>query len=114
MTDINTAVVAGRLVKNAEFRQVGSSNNVKFTIAVNKSRKVNDQWEDETSYVDIVGWGRLADNMQGRLPQGVKVTVAGSLKQDRWEQNGEKRSKLYVLAEQIDVQAPKEQANGSW
>ena len=110
MTDINNVCLVGRLVKNAEFRQIGGQSNGRFSVAVNKSRKINDQWEDEVSYIDIQAWGRLAENMQGRLLQGTKVTVSGSLKQERWEQNGEKRSKVLVQADQID--APKEQANG--
>lgn len=112
MTDINVVVIAGRLTKNAEFRQVGGTNNARFTIATNRSRKVNDQWEDETSFIDIQAWGRLAENMSGRLGKGTSVTVSGYLRQERWESSGEKRSRLVVVADQITVHTPKEQDNG--
>jgi len=112
MTDINTVVVVGRLTKNAEFRQVGGATKASFSLAVSRSRKVNDQWEDETSYVDIQAWGKMAQNLEGRLPKGTKVTVEGYLRQESWEQNGEKRHKLVVVANMVD--APREQNNGSW
>lgn len=110
MTDINTVVIAGRLVKNAEFRQVGQSDNVRFTIAVNRSRKEGEEWKDEVSFIDVQGWGLLASRLTGKLPKGIKVTVSGSLKQERWEQNGEKRSRISITADQVDVHAAPQKA----
>lgn len=112
MTDVNTLTIVGRIVKDAEFRQMGNSLNARFSIAVNKSRKVNDAWEDEVSYIDIQAWSRLAESMVGALKRGTRVAVMGYLKQDRWEQDGQQRSKLMVVANDIIVDAPKEQANG--
>lgn len=117
MTDINNVTIVGRLVENAEFKQMGSSLNMRFSIAVNKSKKVNDAWEDEVSYIDVKAWGRLAERMVDKLSKGTKVTIAGHLKQDRWEKDGQQRSKLGVVATEIDVHAamaPKEQDNGNW
>ena len=94
MTDFNNVTIVGRLVKDAEFRQMGNSLNARFSIAVNKSKKVNDQWEDEVSYIDVQCWGRLAENMVGSLKRGTRVAVMGWLKQDRWEQDGQQKSKL--------------------
>lgn len=112
MTDINNLTIVGRLVKDAEYRQMGNSLNVKFSIAVNKSKKVNDQWEDEVSYIDIQAWGRIAENMVGNLKKGTRVCVVGYLKQDRWEQEGRQRSVLFVVANDIIIEAPKESVNG--
>ena len=112
MTDINNVFVVGRLTRDAEFKQMGSSLNTRFSIAVNKSRKVNDAWEDEVSYIDIQAWGRLAENMVGNLKKGTRVAVMGYLKQDRWESNGEQKAKLLVVANDIVIEAPKESANG--
>ena len=112
MTDINTVCLVGRLTRDAEYKQMGSTLNLRFSIAVNKSKKVNDQWEDEVSYIDIQAWGRLAENMIGNLKKGTRVAVMGYLKQDRWESNGEQRTKLLVVANDIVVEASKEQANG--
>ena len=110
MTDINTVVVVGRLTKNAEFRQLANTYQCKFSIANNRARKVDGEWKEEVSYIDILAWGRLAENMQGKLPKGTKVTVEGYLRQESWEQNGEKRHKLVVVANM--VYAPREAVNG--
>jgi len=110
MTDINSVVIAGRLVKNAEYRTVGQTTQAKFSLAVRKSHKTENGWEDEVSYIDVQAWGRMAENTEGRLTQGTKCTVKGTLKQERWEQDGHRREKVYIVAELID--APKEQANG--
>ena len=112
MTDSNNVNIAGRIVKDAEFRQMGSSLNARFSVAVNKSRKVDNQWEDEVSYIDIQCWGRLAENMVGNLKKGTRVGIFGYLKQDRWEQDGQQRSKLLVVANDIIIEGSKESVNG--
>lgn len=112
MTDTNTVFIVGRLTRDAEFKQMGNSLNVRFSVAVNKSRKVNDQWEDEVSYIDIQAWGRLAENMVGNLKKGTRAAIMGYLKQDRWESNGEQKSKLLIVANDIVVEAPREIGNG--
>ena len=117
MTDINNVTIVGGLVKNAEFRHIGGVTNARFTLAVSRGRKNGDKWEEETSYIDMECWNKLADAMEGRLAKGTKVTIAGYLKQDRWEKDGQQRSKLVVVATEIDVHAamaPKEQDNGNW
>ena len=112
MTDTNNLTIAGRIVKDAEFKQTNSSLIVRFSIAVNKSKRVNDTWEDEVSYIDVQAWGKLAETMVGNLKQGTRINVVGYLKQDRWEQDGQRRSKLLVVANDIFFEAPKEFANG--
>ena len=113
MTDINNVFMVGRLTKNAEFRQLGGGSQVaSLSVALNKSKKVNDQWEDEVSYIDVQAFGRLAENMQGRLYKGTQVTISGYLKQDRWQSSGEQRSRLLVVANDIVPHEKKEQVNG--
>ena len=110
MTDINSVVIAGRLVKNAEYRTVGQTTKAEFSLAVRKSHKTENGWDDEVSYIDVKAWGRMAENTQGRLTQGTKCTVKGTIKQERWEQDGQRRDKVYIVAELID--APKGEVNG--
>lgn len=112
MTDINNLTIVGRLVKDAEYKQTSNSLSAKFSIAVNKSKKVDGAWEDEVSYIDVQAWGRLAENMVGNLKKDTRVCVIGYLKQDRWEQDGQQRSKLLVVANDIIIEAPKESVNG--
>ena len=112
MTDTNNVNIAGRIVKDAEFKQMGNSLNCRFSIAVNKSKKIDGAWEDEVSYIDIQAWGKLAETMVGNLKKGTRINVTGYLKQDRWEQEGQQRSKLQVVANDIFFEAPKESVNG--
>ena len=64
MTDINRVILVGRVVKDAELKFTPSSTPVtRFSVAVNRSRKNGDQWEEEVSYIDIVLWGRSAESI---------------------------------------------------
>ena len=112
MTDTNNLTITGRIVKDAEFKQTGNSLKCNFSIAVNKSKRVNDTWEDEVSYIDVQAWGKVAESMMGNLKKGTRINVTGYLKQDRWEQDGQRKSKLMVVANEIFFEAPKEFANG--
>ena len=95
MTDINRVILVGRVVKDAELKFTPSSTPVtRFSVAVNRSRKNGDQWEEEVSYIDIVLWGRSAESISKFLVKGKQVAVEGELRQNRWEQDGQQRSKL--------------------
>ena len=101
MTDINRVILVGRLVKDAELKFTSASTPVtRFSVAVNRSRKNGDQWEEEVSYIDIVLWGRSAESISKFLTKGKQVAVEGELRQNRWEQDGQQRSKLEVVAAQ--------------
>ena len=90
MTDINRVILVGRLVKDAELKFTSASTPVtRFSVAVNRSRKNGDQWEEEVSYIDIVLWGRSAESISKFLTKGKQVAVEGELRQNRWEQDGQ-------------------------
>ena len=104
MTDINRVILVGRLVKDAELKFTSSSTPVtRFSVAVNRSRKNGDQWEEEVSYIDIVLWGRSAEAISKYLQKGKQVAVEGELRQNRWEQDGQQRSKLEVVASNVQL-----------
>lgn len=104
MTDINRVILVGRLVKDAELKFTSSSTPVtRFSLAVNRSRKNGDQWEEEVSYIDIVLWGRSAEAISKYLQKGKQVIVEGELRQNRWEQDGQQRSKLEVVAGNVQL-----------
>lgn len=104
---INRVEISGNLTRDAEMRSSRSGTAVlKFSVAVN-DRKKNQQtgeWEDVTSFVDCTMFGRRAEALETRLLRGVRVFVAGRLKQDTWEaEDGSRRSKLEVIVEDIDL-----------
>jgi single-strand DNA-binding protein len=104
MADINHVVLVGRLTRDAELKYTTSGQAVcKFSIAVNRRRKNGDQWEDEANYFDIVLWGRQGESLNQYLLKGKTVGVDGELRQDRWQQDGQNRSKVEIVASNIQL-----------
>ena len=104
MADINHVVLIGRLTRDAELKYTTSGQAVcKFSIAVNRRRKNGDQWEDEANFFDIVLWGRQGETLNQYLQKGKAVGVDGELRQDRWQQDGQNRSKIEIVASNIQL-----------
>ncbi len=102
MGDINHVVLVGRLTRNAELKYTNNGSAVsKFSIAVNQRRKKDDQWTDEVHFFDIVLWGKTAESLNTYLVKGKQIGVEGQLRQDRWEQDGQSRSKVEIFATNI-------------
>jgi single-strand DNA-binding protein len=104
MADINHVVLVGRLTRDAELKYTSNGQAVcKFSVAINRRRKNGDQWEDEANYFDIVLWGRQGEAINQYLLKGKTVGVDGELRQDRWQQDGQNRSKVEVIANNIQL-----------
>jgi len=110
MTDLNTVVLIGRLTRDLDssdprsFGYVGNGMaRANISIAVNRSRKNGDQWVDEVNYFDVTIWGKTAENLKSYLTKGKQICVEGYLKQDRWEKDGQKLSKVTVVANNVHL-----------
>jgi single-strand DNA-binding protein len=104
MADINRVVLVGRLTRDAELKYTSGGQAVcKFSIAVNRRRKNGEQWEDEANYFDIVLWGRQGESLNQYLLKGKAIGVDGELRQDRWQQDGQNRSRIEVVAANIQL-----------
>ena len=104
MTDINSVVLVGNLTRDIEVRYSNSGVAIgRVSIAINRSRKNGDQWVNEVSYFDITILGKTAENLRQYLVRGKQIAVQGSLVQDRWEKDGQKFSKVYVLADSVQL-----------
>ena len=104
-TDINKVVLVGRLTRDAEqsYTQSGFAL-LKFSIAVNRSRKQGDQWVEEANFFDVTVFGRQGEAIASYMTKGKQVAVEGQLRQDRWEaQDGTKRSKVTIDANNIQL-----------
>ena len=102
MKDINSVVVVGRLTRDAELKYTPSGTAVlDLSVAVNRSVKRGDGWEDEASFFDIVLFGKLAEGVAQYCTKGQQVGVQGSLRQDRWEKDGVPRSKVKIIADTV-------------
>ncbi|WP_010258313.1 single-stranded DNA-binding protein [Treponema primitia] len=104
MADINHVVLVGRLTRDAELKYTANGQAVcKFSIAVNRRRKNGDQWIDEANFFDVVLWGRQGESLNQYLVKGKMVGVDGELRQDRWEQDGQNRSKVEIVATNLQL-----------
>lgn len=109
MTDINSVVLVGRITKDVgsderSFSYIGNGTaKAVVNIAVNRGVKKGDKWEDETSFFDVTIWGKTAESLKPRLTKGTQITVSGYLKQDRWEKDGQKQSRVQVVADMVEV-----------
>ena len=109
MTNINSVVLVGRITKDVgsderSFSYIGNGTaKAVVNIAVNRGVKKGDKWEDEASFFDVVIWGKTAENLKPRLTKGTQITVSGYLKQDRWEKDGQKQSRVQIIADMVEV-----------
>ena len=95
--DTNALVLVGRLTRDAEAPDKGP---VKFSIASNRRVKIGDQFEDEVSFFDVVYWHK---SIIPQLVKGKQICIFGNIKQDRWEQDGQKRSRIVIDAKSIQL-----------
>ncbi len=104
-SDLNSVALIGRLGKNAELNtsQYGTVS-ANFSIAVNRQIKKGDQYEVVADWYDIVLYGKLAEALCRYMTKGVQLSVQGSLRQERWEDNqGGKHSRIRVVAQQVQL-----------
>ena len=99
----NQAILMGNLTRDPELRTTPNGQNVcSFSLALNRSYKGADgNWQEATDYVDIVAWGPLGERVAQYLTKGRAALVSGRLKSRSWEQEGQKRSKLEVIAQDV-------------
>jgi len=111
MEDLNSVALVGRLVKDVELSYTNSGTALaKMSIAVNRRIKKGDQWLDEASFFNLVGWGKLYESISSLLKKGIQIAASGSLKQDRWDgADGQKRSAVVINIENIQILTQKRQ-----
>ena len=103
MAGFNKVILIGHLTRNPELRYTPSGTpDATVGFATNRRFKQGDELKEEVLFIDIVTFGKQAENAAKYLAKGSKVTIDGRLQQRRWEtEAGEKRSKHEVVAEQI-------------
>jgi single-strand DNA-binding protein len=108
MNNVNQVFIEGNLTRDPQFNYTPNGAAVcKFSVAVNRSYKKGDQWEKEVSYIDVTVWGRTAEFCNEHVFKGTGVFVSGYLKQERWESDGQTRSKVAIVASEIRIIARK-------
>ena len=105
MASYNRVVLLGNVTRDIEIRYIPSGMAVTdIGLAVNDRRKnANGEWIEEATFVDVTIWGRTAEVAGEYLSKGAPVFIEGRLKLDSWEQDGQKRSKLKVVGEKMQL-----------
>lgn len=104
MSDLAVAVIVGRLTRDAELKYTNSGQAVcHFSVATSSRRKKGDQWVEESSFWDVDFWGKGGESINQYLTKGKLVAVEGSMRQDRWEQDGQTRSKTLITANTVQL-----------
>lgn len=99
----NQVILMGNLTRDPELRQTPNGQNVcSFSLALNRSYKGSDgNWTEATDYIDIVAWGPLGERVSQYLTKGRPCLVNGRIQSRSWEQDGQKRSKVEVVAQDV-------------
>jgi len=109
---INRVVISGNLTRDVELRQTaGGTPVLGLGVAVNDRRKnpQTGEWEDSANFVDCTMFGARAQGIAQYLSKGTKVTIEGKLRWSQWERDGQKRSKLEVVVDEIEFASPRQQ-----
>ena len=102
---ITSTTIVGNLTRDPEIRYTRDGQaSTSLSVAVNRrwQDRTTKEWEESTSFFDVVCWRDLAENVALTLTKGARVVVTGRLEQRSWESDeGEKRSKVEIVADEI-------------
>ena len=101
----STVTIVGNVTRDPEIRYTaGGAAKASFSVAVSRrwqNRQTN-EWEEQTSFLNVVCWREMAENVAESLAKGARVVVSGRLEQRSWEtENGEKRSVVEIVADDV-------------
>ncbi len=114
---INRVIIGGNLTRDPELRRTQSGMAIlSLGVAVNDRRKNSQtgEWEDEPCFVDCVMFGTRAEKLSGYLSKGQKVAIDGKLHYSSWERDGQKRSKLEVIVDDLEFMSSKSGGQGGY
>ncbi len=104
MSDLNSICLSGRLTRDADLREFPNGGNIMtFGLAVNRSIKKGEVWEQEVSFFNCATYNK--EKIQKYLITGKQVNITGYLKQSRWEEDGEKKNRVFVVVTAIQLLA---------
>lgn len=111
----NQVILMGNLTRDPELRQIPSGQSVvNFSLALNRSYKAQDgEWQEATDYIDVVAWGPLGERVAQYVTKGRPVLVNGRLQSRSWEQDGQKRSKVEVVAQDVTFLGSRGEGGGN-
>lgn len=104
MASFNRVVLMGNVTRDVELRYTpGGKAVTDLGLAVNEKVKRGDEWADVTTFVEVTLWGRTAEVASEYLQKGSPAHIEGRLRLETWEQEGQKRSRLKVVADSLQL-----------
>lgn len=104
MTDMNNISIIGRLTRDAEVTYTpGGMAIANLSIALNRSEKKGTEWVETADYFDVKVFGNQAKNLGPYLLKGKQIGIEGYLRQERWEKDGQKKSRVVINANNIQL-----------
>lgn len=98
MNNLNNVVLQGFLARDPELKYTGTGAAIcNFSIGVNRAYKQGAEWKEEVSFFDVTVWNKLAEKC-ATYKKGQGVVLDGQLRQERWEKDGQNRSRVTVTA----------------
>ena len=102
---INRVIISGNLTRDPDLRQTsGGTSVLSFGVAVNDRRRnpQTGEWEDYPNFIDCTMFGARAEALSRFLSKGTKVSIEGKLRWSQWERDGQKRSKIEVIVDELE------------
>lgn len=113
MASFNRVILVGNLTRKPELKTVGNDTSLtEIGLAVNERVKRGGEWVEETTFIDCTLWARTAEVACQYLDKGSPVLIEGRLQLSTWEKDGEKRSKLRVVGERLQMLSGKPSREG--
>ena len=112
---INRVLISGNLTRDPELRQTGGGTQVlSFVVAVNDRRRnpQTGEWEDYPNFIDCTMFGARAEALSRYLSKGTKVAIEGKLRWSQWERDGQKRSKIEVIVDELEFMTSRNDGSG--
>ena len=112
---INRVIISGNLTRDPELRSTASGLPVLgFGVAVNDRRKNQQtgEWEDYPNFIDCTMFGARAESLSRFLSKGTKVAIEGKLRWSQWEREGQKRSKIEVIVDELEFMTSRNDGSG--
>ncbi len=112
---INRVVISGNLTRDPELRRTQSGMAImSFGVAVNDRRRNQQtgEWEDYANFIDCTMFGNRAESLSNYLSKGTKVAIEGKLRWSQWERDGQKRSKIEVIVDELEFMSSRDRQGG--
>ena len=108
--DINSVNIIGRLTRDIELKSTSGGLTIgKASVAINRRVKRDGEWTEEGNFFDVVMFGKTAENIAKYAGKGKQIGISGELEQQRWEKDGQQRSKIVIIANSVQLLGGKSQ-----